>query len=62
MAAPAAPAAAPFFLPTVPGLTPRFATQTQTEHETQVTYAWDPLTSGHEYVLVQTEDVHFNHV
>uniref|UniRef100_A0A3P8P256 Small-subunit processome Utp21 domain-containing protein n=1 Tax=Astatotilapia calliptera TaxID=8154 RepID=A0A3P8P256_ASTCA len=56
VAAPAAPAAAPFFLPTVPGLTPRFATQTQTEHETQVTYAWDPLTSGPEYVLVQTED------
>uniref|UniRef100_A0AAX7V6N7 Small-subunit processome Utp21 domain-containing protein n=1 Tax=Astatotilapia calliptera TaxID=8154 RepID=A0AAX7V6N7_ASTCA len=36
VAAPAAPAAAPFFLPTVPGLTPRFATQTQTEHETQI--------------------------
>ncbi|XP_045897603.1 WD repeat-containing protein 36-like [Micropterus dolomieu] len=33
---PGAPAAAPFFLPTLPGLTPRFKAPTPTEQETQV--------------------------
>lgn len=36
MAPPAAPAAAPFFLPTVPGLTPRFTLPVATEQEAQV--------------------------
>uniref|UniRef100_A0A8C9XH80 WD repeat domain 36 n=1 Tax=Sander lucioperca TaxID=283035 RepID=A0A8C9XH80_SANLU len=36
VAPPAAPAAAPFFLPTLPGLTPRFAEPTPSEQETQV--------------------------
>ncbi|XP_078127927.1 WD repeat-containing protein 36 isoform X1 [Sander vitreus] len=35
VAPPAAPAAAPFFLPTLPGLTPRFAEPTPSEQETQ---------------------------
>ncbi|XP_034751446.1 WD repeat-containing protein 36 [Etheostoma cragini] len=35
VAPPAAPAAAPFFLPTLPGLTPRFAAPTPTEQEAQ---------------------------
>uniref|UniRef100_A0A3Q4GT47 WD repeat domain 36 n=1 Tax=Neolamprologus brichardi TaxID=32507 RepID=A0A3Q4GT47_NEOBR len=51
MAAPATPAAAPFFLPTVPGLTPRFATQTQTEHETQSKVLnWGVLSQRSEFI------------
>uniref|UniRef100_A0AAX7UBG7 Small-subunit processome Utp21 domain-containing protein n=1 Tax=Astatotilapia calliptera TaxID=8154 RepID=A0AAX7UBG7_ASTCA len=51
VAAPAAPAAAPFFLPTVPGLTPRFATQTQTEHETQSKVLnWGVLSQRSEFI------------
>uniref|UniRef100_A0A8D3CG43 Small-subunit processome Utp21 domain-containing protein n=1 Tax=Scophthalmus maximus TaxID=52904 RepID=A0A8D3CG43_SCOMX len=36
VAPPLAPPAAPFFLPTLPGLTPRFTSPTATEQETQV--------------------------
>lgn len=36
MAPPAAPAAAPFFLPTLPGLTPRFAAPSEAEEENKV--------------------------
>lgn len=35
-APPAAPAAVPFFLPTLPGLTPRFAAPSETEGAKQV--------------------------
>ncbi|XP_070781157.1 WD repeat-containing protein 36 [Enoplosus armatus] len=50
VASPAAPAAAPFFLPTLPGLTPRFTSPTATEQETQSkVLSWGLLSQRSEF-------------
>ncbi|TKS65297.1 WD repeat-containing protein 36 T-cell activation [Collichthys lucidus] len=50
VAPPAAPAAAPFFLPTVPGLMPRFTLPVATEQETQSKLlAWGSLCQRSEF-------------
>lgn len=47
---PAAPAAAPFFLPTLPGLTPRFTLPTATEREAQSkVLGWGSLSQSSEF-------------
>lgn len=38
VAPPAGPAAAPFFLPTVPGLTPQFAAPSETDEKNKVQF------------------------
>ncbi|XP_044189052.1 WD repeat-containing protein 36 [Thunnus albacares] len=50
VAPPAAPAAAPFFLPTVAGLTPRFTSPTATEQEAQSkVMSWGSLSQRSEF-------------
>ncbi|XP_040914708.1 WD repeat-containing protein 36 [Toxotes jaculatrix] len=50
VAPPVAPAAAPFFLPTAPGLTPRFMLPTATEQETQSkVLSWGLLSQRSEF-------------
>ncbi|XP_072228107.1 WD repeat-containing protein 36 [Leuresthes tenuis] len=49
VAPPTAPPAAPFFLPTVPGFTPRFTLPTATQDTQSKVLAWDSLTQRSEF-------------
>ncbi|XP_041666013.1 WD repeat-containing protein 36 [Cheilinus undulatus] len=58
LAPPAAPTAAPFFLPTLPGLTPRFASPTATKEEEQSkVLSWGALAQRSEVSMALEESL-----